>query len=284
MEKFEKCEICPRKCKVNRNETAGFCKELESIKIAKIIENFQWEEPCLNKQDKGVLAIFFSGCNLGCDYCQNHEISRGGVGKTYSVEEFVSLIENAQERNSAIDLITPTHFSRALCKAFEKINKKVPVIWNTSGYETVENIKSVSKFVDIFLTDLKYADNALGNQFSNCSNYFSFALPAIKKMCELKKDKFDGDFMLEGVIIRHLVLPGYVKNSLSVLDIIKQNFPERKISIMSQFLPNGKSKLNRKITKIEYKTVLAHAEKLGLENGFIQELSSSDCAFVPDFD
>ncbi len=284
MEKFEKCEICPRKCKVNRKDAVGFCKELESIKIAKIIENFQWEEPCLNGKDKGVLAIFFSGCNLGCDYCQNHEISGGGVGKTYSIDEFVSLVESAQERNSAIDLITPTHFSRALCKAFEKINKKVPVIWNTSGYETVENIEAVSKFVDIFLTDLKYADNTLGNQFSNCSNYFSFALPAIKKMCDLKTDKFEGDFMLEGVIIRHLVLPGYVKNSLSVLDVIKQNFPQRKISIMSQFLPNGKSKLNRKITKIEYKTVLVHAEKLGLENGFVQELSSSDCSFVPDFD
>ena len=136
----------------------------------------------------------------------------------------------------------------------------------------------------MFLTDLKYADDEIGKHFSNCSNYFSFALPAIKKMCELKTDKFEGDFMLEGVIIRHLVLPGYVKNSLSVLDVIKQNFPQRKISIMSQFLPNGKSKLNRKITKIEYKTVLVHAEKLGLENGFVQELSSSDCSFVPDFD
>ncbi len=284
MEKFEKCEICPRKCKVNRSVTPGFCHELFDIKIAKIIENFQWEEPCFNSEGKGVLAIFFSGCNLGCDYCQNHEISRGGVGKTYFVDQFVSLIESAQERNAAIDLITPTHFSAALVEAFKKINKKVPVIWNTSGYETVENVRHISEFVDIFLTDFKYADDTLGQEFSACTNYFSAALPAIKEMCLLKEDKFLGDFMLQGVVIRHLVLPGYVQNSLKVLDEIKENFPERKISIMSQFLPNGKGKLKRKITPIEYKAVLTHAEKLGLENGYIQDFESSDRCFVPNFD
>ncbi len=278
------CTICPRHCKVNREDVTGFCRETQTLRIAKIIENFQWEEPCFNKGDKGVLAIFFSGCNLGCDYCQNDKISHGGVGTFHTIDQFVHLIEEKQKDASAIDLITPTHFSSALAQAFEKIDKKVPVIWNTSGYETTENIKMVSRFVDVFLTDLKYADDQIGQNFSNCKNYFSSALPAIKLMCRLKKDVYDGEFLCQGVLIRHLVLPGYIRNSLAVLDTIKKHMPKRKISLMSQFTPNGKSKLNRKLTAIEYKTVLAHAEKLGLNNGFWQDFDSSDCGFVPEFE
>lgn len=278
----EFCNSCPRGCKIDRSVKSGFCGEKETLKIAKMIKHFKWEEPCLSNE-KGTLAIFFSGCNLGCDYCQNHEISRGGVGKAYSIDEFVSLLEKEQLFHSSIDLITPTHFSKQLCLAFEKFDKKVPIIWNTSGYETVENIKEVSKFVDVFLTDLKYAEDEIGKHFSNCSNYFKFALPAIKQMCQ-KEDIFENGILTQGVIIRHLVLPNYVKNSLKVLDIIKDNFPNRIISIMSQFTPNGHGELNRKLTKIEYKTVLAHMEKLGLDNGYLQDFESADEIFVPKFE
>ena len=276
------CNICPRNCHIDRNFQKGFCNELQTIKIAKIIEHFSWEEPCLAKS-KGTLAIFFSGCNLRCDYCQNFQISRGGVGKDYSIDEFCKLIEEKQADHDSIDLITPTHFSAALCEAFSKIDKKVPVIWNTNSYETVENIKKVSKFVDVFLADLKYGDDEIGKKFSLCSDYYSKSIEAIKKMCELKKDIENDGFLSQGVIIRHLVLPGYVKNSLKVLDIIKENFSKRKISLMSQFTPNGKSSLNRKITAIEYKAVVAHLEKLSLENGYIQDFESADEKFVPNF-
>lgn len=281
MEKLEKCSICPRKCGVNRNVSTGFCNE-KHLRVAKIIEHFSWEEPCLSNE-KGVLAIFFSGCNLKCYYCQNHEISRGGVGKIYSVQELAALLNEKQQSHSAIDLVTPTHFAAELEEVFSLFNCTVPVIWNTNSYECPQTIKRVCKFVDIFLADLKYSNNALGQKFSACKDYFSYALPAIEEMCQEKADKFQDGVMQSGVIIRHLVLPGHIKNSLEVLDIIKQHFPQRMISIMSQFTPNGKSSLNRKITPIEYKLVLSHMQKLGLENGFVQSLDSANCTFVPKF-
>ncbi len=277
------CNICPRGCKIDRRSTRGFCNENDTIKIAKIIEHFCWEEPCLSK-DMGTLAIFFSGCNLRCDYCQNYEISRGGVGKEYSIDEFVKLIEEKQKDHDSIDLITPTHFSLPLSKAFKKIKKLVPVIWNTNSYETIQNIGQVSKFVDVFLADLKYANDSLGKKFSLCNDYATKTIDAIEKMCELKPDIESDGFLSQGVIIRHLVLPGHVENSIKVLDIIKELFPNRKVSIMSQFTPNGKSKLDRKITPLEYKVVVAHLEKIGLENGFIQDFDSASSQFVPKFD
>ncbi len=320
--KMERCHICPRGCLVNRSQNAGFCNEKSQIRIAKIIEHFKWEEPCL-ADDRGTLAIFFSGCNLRCDYCQNYEISRGGVGKVYSVGEFCELISEKQKTHSSIDLITPTHFSKELTTAFKKIKKTVPVIWNTNSYETLENIKMISSFVDVFLADFKYSDNDLGQKFSKCNNYFSVAIDTIKLMCQLKPDIFvdkdvtykntkkisndketsitqtkdesnavienknnsytDNILMKQGVIIRHLVLPGYVENSIKVLDAIKQHFPIRKISLMSQFTPNGKSTLNRKLNPIEYKLVVAHLQKLGLENGYIQDFESAQQCFVPNF-
>ncbi len=276
------CNTCPRHCNIDRTKTRGFCNEPQTIKIAKIIENFMWEEPCISG-DKGALAIFFSGCNLRCDYCQNYEISRGGTGKEYTIDEFCKLLEEKQSSHSSIDLITPTHFSDALKKAFEKIDKKIPVVWNTNSYETALNIEKVSSFADVFLADLKYADDSLGKEFSKCNDYFSYALPAIKKMCHLKPDVMDGEFMKQGVVIRHLVLPDHVQNSIHVLNTINDNFPLRKISVMCQFTPNGKSKLNRKLRPIEYKAVLAHLETLELSNGYIQDFESADESFIPNF-
>ncbi len=279
----ELCSICPRNCGIDRNLSKGFCNEQNTIKIAKIIKNFGWEEPCITGK-KGALAIFFSGCNLRCDYCQNFEISRGGVGQDYSIDEFCKLIEDEQDSHSSIDLVTPTHFSVALQKAFERLDKKIPVIWNTNSYETVENIQKVSKFVDVFLADLKYSDDSLGREFSKCNDYFSNALPAIKEMCRQKCDIMEDDFMKQGVIIRHLVLPDHIQNSIKTLNIINDNFPTRKVSIMSQFTPNGRSKLNRKLKPIEYKAVLAHLESLEISNGYIQDFDSADECFIPNFD
>ncbi len=280
MKKF--CENCPRHCKCNRTRNMGFCGEQQTMRIAKIIKHFKWEEPCLCT-DGGTLAIFFSGCNLKCDYCQNIDISRGGVGELYSPEKLAELIKKEQETHSSIDLITPTHFLDQLEKTFSLFDKKVPVIWNTSGYESVENIEKISKFVDIFLTDLKYSNNDLALKFSKCSDYLTVSLPAIKKMCELKKDVFEGEKLKQGVVIRHLVLPNFTKNSIEVLDLVKEHFPNRMISVMSQFTPNGHGLLNRKLNPIEYKAVLLHLEKLGLKNGFIQDFESADCDFVPKF-
>lgn len=204
-----------------------------------------------------------------------------------SAQEFASLIENAQKTHESIDLVTPTHFAENLIDAFEKIDKKVPVIWNSNGYETPQMIEKVSKFVDIFLVDFKYASNLLGEKFSGVKDYFSQVVPAIEKMCQLKSDVFDNSSpcpqMKQGVIIRHLVLPGQVENSLRVLDEIKANFPQRMISVMSQFTPNGVGLPKGKLLPIEYKTVLLHMEKLGLEKGYIQDFCSAENTFVPEF-
>lgn len=282
-EKSQICSTCPRACKIDRNLSLGFCKESNLIRIAKIIEHFTWEEPCVTGE-KGTLAIFFSGCNLRCDYCQNYEISHIGKGKTYTIEEFANLIVEKQKNHSSIDLITPTHFSKQLKQAFSLFKKTIPVIWNTNSYETLENIENVGTFVDIFLADLKYSNDELGAKFSACKDYFSVALPAIKKMCELKKDVITDDFMQQGVIIRHLVLPGYIQNSLNTLDIINENFPTRKVSVMSQFTPNGHSTLTRKLTPIEYKIVVKHLENLEISNGYIQDFDSANDIFVPNFE
>lgn len=276
------CQICPRKCLVNRNKKNGFCNENKSIRIAKIIKNFQWEEPCITGK-KGSLAIFFSGCNLRCDYCQNYEISQGTVGETFSIDQFVELIEENQPSHSSIDLITPTHFSDELYEAFKRVKKTIPVVWNTNSYETSNNIKKISEFVDVFLADFKYSCDEMGKKFSLCNDYYTQSLKAINQMCKEKKDIYKDDLMIEGVLIRHLVLPGYVENSLKVLDCIKENFLDRKISLMSQFTPNGRSTLNRKLKPIEYKIVLAHLQKLNLTNGYLQEFESADDCFVPKF-
>ncbi len=276
------CKLCPRGCQIDRDVEKGFCNETKSIRIAKIIKNFMWEEPCITGS-KGALAIFFSGCNLKCDYCQNFEISRGGVGETFTIEQFAKLIEENQSAHDYVDLITPTHFSEEIGFAFEKISKKIPVVWNTNGFEGGETIKKVSNFVDVFLTDFKYSDNALAQKHSKCKDYFQTCLEATKTMCDLKPDIFEGGFLKQGVMIRHLVLPNNIKNSFGVLDTIAKHFPTRKISIMSQFTPNGQSQLNRKITPIEYKAVLAHAEKLGLTNGYFQDFESASENFIPDF-
>lgn len=276
------CTICPRQCKINRNLNLGFCNETSKIRIAKIIKNFQWEEPCITGE-KGTLAIFFSGCNLRCDYCQNYDISRGGIGEFYTIDQFCKLIKENEKNHSSIDLITPTHFSAQLSLAFSKIHPSIPVIWNTNSYETVDNIKMVSKFVDVFLADFKYCNDEIGKKFSKCDDYHSVCVKAIKEMCLQKPDVIENEMMKQGVIIRHLVLPNLMQNTFSVLDEIKKEFSNRKISLMSQFTPNGHSSLNRKLKPIEYKSAIMHLNKLGLTNGYVQDFESADACYIPKF-
>ncbi len=205
------------------------------------------------------------------------------MGQTYTVEDFAKLIEEKQKTHSSIDLITPTHFSKQLQLAFEKINKAVPVIWNSSGYEKVSEIKKVVNFVDIFLVDFKYSDNTIALKHSKCKDYKETALKATSAMCKLKEDVEENGILKQGVIIRHLVLPDYIENSLGVLDLINENFKGHKVSIMSQFTPNGKSTLKRKITPLEYKIVLKKMQELDITNGYIQAYESANSCFTPDF-
>lgn len=277
------CRQCPRNCGVDREKELGFCKEGEKIRIAKIIDNFMWEEPPVSGKN-GTCAIFFSGCNLRCNYCQNYKISRGGVGKEYSAEEFASLLEKIDSSsNESIDLVTPTHFSNQLISAFKIYKPKKKVIYNTSGYESLETIKEISPFVDIFLTDFKYFDEKLAKKFSFAGDYREKAVTAIKAMHKYSPNVFINEILDKGVIIRHLVLPGQTKDSIDILRLIKKEFDDPVISLMSQYVPSGEEGIGRKLYALEYKIVLNEAKKIGLKKGFFQDLSSSSEKFIPHF-
>lgn len=277
------CFDCPRVCGIDRSVTKGFCREDDKIRVAKIIENFMWEEPCISGE-KGALAIFFSGCNLRCDFCQNYKISHIGSGEKYSPKEFRALIESFNLENfSSIDLITPTHFSSLLIEALEGFKSPIPIVWNSSGYENCDMIKKLGKIVDVFLPDFKYFDEKLAQDLSKAKDYFEVSSKAILTMRELKnKNIFQDGILKEGVLIRHLVLPGHAKDSIKLLDFIAENISQPFISIMGQFTPMGKA-LQERLKPLEYKLVLAHAEKVGLTEGYFQELGSADEKFIPQF-
>lgn len=279
------CFDCPRNCGVDRNIQTGFCGEKENIKIAKIIENFMWEEPCISGS-KGALAIFFSGCNLRCEFCQNYEISHKSIGKEYTPSEFYDLLLSYDlDSFSCIDLITPTHFSSKIIEALQNKKLPIPLVWNSSGYEKPEIIEKIAGVVDVFMPDFKYFSKELAKKYSRAEDYFEWARKSIVKMSELKPDNiFSMDGILQsGLLIRHLVLPGSVLDSIRILDFIKGNISEPSVSIMSQFTPYNNSSIKRKLYPLEYKTVVAHAEKIGLENGYIQDFDSASENFIPEF-
>lgn len=276
------CFDCPRNCGVDRIQSFGVCKAPNKIIVAKIIENFMWEEPCISGK-KGALAIFFSGCNLHCNFCQNYKISKNIVGQQYTPQEFLSLLKSYDlEKFSCIDLITPTHFSSLLIETLSNYKFPIPIVWNSGGYEKPETIEKLSVVVDVFLPDLKFFSSDVSKKYTCCSDYFTWASQSLIKMRELKKDKFKNGIMTQGLLVRHLVLPNQYRDSLKILEFISDKLPNTYISLMSQFTPVGESK-SRKILPLEYKLVLNHAEKLKLNKGYFQDFSSSTEEFVPNF-
>lgn len=277
-----KCSDCPRFCQVDRQKEKGFCLAQNKIVVSKIIENFMWEEPCITGE-KGTLAIFFAGCNLRCSFCQNYKISHQLVGDEFSPAQFRQKLESfCLENYSALELITPTHFSSLLLQAFEGFDCPIPVVWNSGGYENEQTIEKIAKFVDVFLPDFKYSDNTLANKLSLAPNYFEVATKAISTMARLKPNIWQNNKLKQGVLIRHLVLPQNVQNSIGVLNAIKKEVDRPLISLMSQFIPFGKP-FDRKLLPLEYKIVVSHAKKLGLNHGYIQDLESAKSEFVPKF-
>lgn len=281
-----KCYDCPRGCGIDResekNGKTGLCGGGRLARIAKTVENFSYEEPCLGG---AVTAVFFGGCALSCSYCQNYKISRGVAGEEYTDDRLAALFDGAK---NAIDLVTPSHYLSAIERALPLCKKHNSFIYNTSGYETVNAVDRASAFTDVFLADFKYADSGVAARFSRAPDYFTVAVKAIERMKENKSDVWedkDGTRILKrGLVVRHLVLPGHVNNSIAVLDAIKDNLgTDTVISLMSQFTPNGVGEPSERLRKIEYKLVVEHALKLGLTNGYIQEFSSADSSFTPEF-
>ena len=291
--KIMRCEICPRKCGVDRAKTVGYCGAGEKIRVA-LVSLHKWEEPCLVGEN-GAGTIFFSGCNLKCVYCQNFQISHGGCGAEITVARLAEIFLEQQARGAAnVELVTPTHYVPQICAALDaakNLGLKIPVVYNTGAYENPDTLELLRNRVDIFLPDLKYFSDEIAETFSSAPNYFAVASAAIKKMFELVGEPLfsaNGN-MLRGVIVRHLILPNFRRDSFKILDWLHENFGNRIfISLMNQYTPVFLAaefkKISRHLTTFEYNSVVEHARSLGIENCFIQTGKTADEKFIPRFD
>ena len=285
---YQNCNLCPRRCGVDRTAgERGWCGAPDTALVAKTMLH-QWEEPVLSPNGKSG-AIFFGGCTLGCIYCQNRAISRTPVGTPMDSKQLRAAMEALIEAGAEnIDLVTPTHYLPTLLPALER-SLSIPVIYNCGGYERVETLKALEGKVDIYLPDLKYADRELGQTLSGAKNYFPAAKLAIKEMVrQTGAPQWEGDRLVKGTVVRHLILPGQVENSLRVLDWLGDNFRpgEILVSLMRQYTPMEATAnmppFDRRITDEEYDAVLSWMYLNDLE-GFVQEGEAADAAFIPDF-
>ena len=294
IELLQKCEICPHKCKIDRTKNqVGICKSKDNVKLALAsIHNF--EEPCISGRN-GSGTVFFSNCNLSCEFCQNYEISQQGLGKEISIERLAEIFIEQQLRGADnINLVSPTSYAVQIIEAI-KIAKnnglKIPIIYNTNGYENIETLKLLEGYIDIYLPDLKYAENDLAKKYSKIENYFEIATSAIKEMYrQVGKNEYDENGIIKaGIIIRHLILPNHTENSKKVLKWIAENMPKNiTVSVMAQYFPTYKAKeikdINRKITKYEYQKIENYLYSLDLENGYIQEMGNNEEIYVPKWE
>lgn len=283
---YVNCKLCPRQCGVDRSAgVTGFCGCPDTALVAKAMLH-KWEEPAL-AGNGGSGAIFFGGCTLGCAYCQNRAISGGAVGHPMDTPALRQTMEDLIAQGAEnIDLVTPTHFLPTILPALEP-KLPVPVVYNCGGYELSQTLKVLEGKVDIYLPDLKYADDSLAKKLSGANDYFETATAAIREMFrQTGPVVWEGDRIKRGVVIRHLILPGQVENSLKVLDWIAENFRSGDIlvSLMRQFTPMGglPAPFDRPITQEEYDGVLSWMLLCGLE-GFTQEEASADTSYIPDF-
>ena len=282
---YDACTLCPRRCGVDRRTALGFCRCPDKAIVAKTMLH-KWEEPAL-AGNGGSGAVFFGGCTLGCVYCQNAAISRTPAGKAVDSAGlraiFDCLIAQGAEN---IDLVTPTQFLPTILPALEA-PLPVPVVYNTGGYERTETIRALSGKIDIYLPDMKYAEPGLAKALSGAENYFPVAAAAIREMvAQVGAPQWEGERLKKGVLIRHLILPGQIENSLKILDWIGETFRpgEVLVSLMRQYtpMPGLSGDLARKITEEEYQAVLSWMYLNDLQ-GFVQEAEAAQQAYIPDF-
>ena len=283
---YVNCKLCPRECGVDRSAgKTGYCGAGSAALVAKAMVH-KWEEPVLAGEG-GSGAIFFGGCTLGCSYCQNRAISQKPVGTPVDTRGLRKMMEDLIAQGAEnIDLVTPTHYLPTILPALEE-KLPVPVVYNCGGYEKKETIARLEGKVDIFLPDMKYADNTLAKALSGAPDYFEVASDAIKEMVKVAGPvRWEGERVVSGVIIRHLILPGHVENSLKVLDWIADTFKpgEVLVSLMRQYtpMPGMQAPFDRPITEEEYQAVLSWMYLNDLE-GFTQEETSADKTYIPDF-
>lgn len=289
---IERCSLCPRRCGARRSsgEGAGFCGMGAEAAVARAALHF-WEEPCISGT-RGSGTVFFTGCTLKCVFCQNYAIStEKSVGKIVSPEELAEIFRNLVFQGAHnLNLVSADPYVPAVLRALELYAPPVPVVYNCSGYQSLETLRLLKGHVDIYLPDMKYADGALARRYSHAPDYVAAARPAVLEMArQTGPAQYDPDgLMTRGTLVRHLILPGHTRDSIAVLDWLSENLPDGvPVSLMSQYIPCGRAaefpEINRRITAREYSKVQDHLFSLALD-GYVQERNSASKCFIPPFD
>ncbi len=284
---LQNCNICPVSCGANREKGVGRCG-VNGISIAKYYLH-PFEEPCISHEN-GSGTIFFSGCNLRCPFCQNYEVSRAKRGKKIDEYALKDIFQELEEKGADnISLVTPTHIVPYLCKAFNLYKRKIPVVYNTSGYEKVETLEKINDYIDIYLPDMKFYSSALSLRYLGREDYFDYASKAVEFMTNKPLVLNEKGKMLSGLIVRHLVMPLCSSDSKKIVHWFKETVGEKGyLSLMRQYTPFGEIKnypeLSRKITAREYNGVVDTALALGIEKLFVQEKSSAEKDYIPSWD
>lgn len=291
-DQFKCCTLCPRRCEINRHERAGFCGERDVMRISRAALHF-WEEPCISGS-RGSGTVFFVGCALRCSYCQNYDISRSRGGGEISVARLCEIFFELKEKGAHnINLVTPSHFAPLIVEAIDAARARgfdLPFVWNSSGYESAETVKTLDGYIDIFLPDFKYFSPETAAAYSAARDYPTVAKAALCEMVRIAGEpQFDSDGMMtRGVIVRHLVLPSHTAESIDILKYLNMTYNDRVyVSIMNQYTPmksEAHSELMRKLTTYEYQKVLTAARKIGITNGFVQDGETQGESFIPPFD
>lgn len=290
---YTSCTLCPRNCHVNRTAgQTGFCGMPDRIQVARASLHM-WEEPCISGTH-GSGTVFFTGCNLKCVFCQNHTIALGQKGKSVSIERLAELFLMLQHKGAHnINLVTPSHYIPGIAQSLRLAKQQgltIPIVYNTSGYDSVESLTLLNGLIDIYLPDFKYVSDYLSKRYSHAADYFQIASQSLAEMYRQVGDPvFKNDMIQRGIIVRHLVLPGCIEDSKSVIRYLYETYGDHIfISIMNQYTPlphvAAYPEINRKLTEAEYDEVVDFAIDLGVEQGFIQEGNTTEESFIPEFD
>ncbi len=294
LEILKNCTLCPRNCGVNRFEgILGYCKAGKNVKIAKVSLH-HWEEPCISGNN-GSGTIFFSNCNLKCVFCQNHDISASNFGEEVSIKRLSEIFLEQQERGAHnINLVTPTHYVPQIIEALDLAKVKglnIPILFNTNGYENINTLKLLRGYIDVYLPDIKYFNDKYAEKYSNAKDYFAHASKAVEEMVsQVGKTQFNTEGLIEkGVIVRHLMLPGFLFDSKKIIDYLYKTFNNSiYISLMNQYTPMFNAcnfpEINKPLNLKHYDSMIDYCLSLGITNAFIQDIGTSSESFIPEFD